>query len=340
MKKILLFLLAAIMTVALCACGNSNGTDVNPTPSVPETGSEPVAKVIIDGVETEYYNMTEAWAAVNNSVDKDSELVLLADWVAKDGIFGTGDGYEANGNLCPKDRKKDSIQLTIDLNGHKIDRNLSRPTKGGNIISIKKDGVFTIKNGTLTGGNTQDRGGALWLDNDETTVNLIDVTITGNRANGNGGAIFVKASKLKLNISGDTTIKGNSSDNYGGAMYVAVGGVGGIYSYGAKITLGGKLIIKDNSGKNSRNNICLQASGTLSKGVVHLDSAASLRDGSEIYLSFSDFQSYYVVKVDETYDEPMYESIAPYFHPDNSSQKIDYEFSPYVNSYGDVIYLK
>ena len=76
------------------------------------------------------------------------------------------------------------MTVTLNLNGHTIDRALSSPADSGSIIIVK--GTLTIcdtsssHDGTITGGNTTGTGGGIWVRGG--TVTLESGAITGNNA--------------------------------------------------------------------------------------------------------------------------------------------------------------
>ena len=124
----------------------------------------------------------------------------------------------------------------IDLNGHKIDRNLSDATSSGEVIKVMNNNsntnpaTLTIRDsqggGQITGGYTQAGGGGIFVSG---SLTLEGGTICGNHANGNGGAV---------NISGTFTMKGgcitnNSCGSYGSGIYT---NGGTIYLQGGTIT--------------------------------------------------------------------------------------------------------
>ena len=77
--------------------------------------------------------------------------------------------------------------VTINLNGHTLDRKLTkRGEGGGQVITVRKNATLNLSNGTLQGGWGRDGGG---LVNEGGTVELTDVNITGNTADDRGGGI-------------------------------------------------------------------------------------------------------------------------------------------------------
>ncbi|MCR5532086.1 MAG: hypothetical protein K6F26_09595 [Lachnospiraceae bacterium] len=105
--------------------------------------------------------------------------------------------------------------ITIDLNGHTINRGLAKATPGGNVIL--NSGTLTIKDsgtgGKITGGNNTGNGGGI---NNNGTLILESGSITGNNAASGGGIYNNGTLKLQtgdktINISGNAA--GTASDN-------------------------------------------------------------------------------------------------------------------------------
>ena len=103
--------------------------------------------------------------------------------------------------------------ITLDMAEFRIAQDGS-----GRIIQI--DGGLTLTgNGTLTGGSSSDKGGAVYLYGGSLT--LISGTITGN-SSGRGGAVYAE-NKAVFTMEGGT-ISGNNADSGGGAVYLNIGG--------------------------------------------------------------------------------------------------------------------
>ena len=111
------------------------------------------------------------------------------------------------------------LTVTIDLNGHKLDRKLTkRGEGGGQVITVRQGATLNLSNGTLAGGWGGNAGG---LSNESGTVNLTDVTITGctgvNAGGGIcnlGGTLTMTGGAITNNISQDDKV--HSSDHTGG----------------------------------------------------------------------------------------------------------------------------
>jgi len=236
----------------------------------------------LDGsLEEEYFSSAaEAWTRANTILDKDIKITLLSDWISDvDYCMGTGVGFDNSGTIRPVDRKNKDCQIILDLNGHTIDRCLPSMIYGGEVFELRKDGTFTIMNGTITGGNNDSHGGAFWIDNDETTVILDNLLITNNKSKKNGAGIYIKNSSAKININDCVITENISSEGYGGGIYFSDGN--------AKVTIQGKMIVSGNSAKSLRENITIQRTGWFNTGTPTMWVKA-LDDGSEIYFNVSD----------------------------------------------------
>jgi hypothetical protein len=119
--------------------------------------------------------------------------------------------------------------VTIDLDGHTLDRRLTkRGEGGGQVFTARKGSTFNLSNGTVKGGWGGDSGG---INNEGGTVNLTNVTITGNTGDDRGGGIVNRTGSTLTMIGG--AITNNKSNDK-----MAPEGGGGIFNYnGAKATL-------------------------------------------------------------------------------------------------------
>ena len=199
------------------------------------------------------------------------------------------------------------LTVTIDLNGHKLDRKLTkRGEGGGQVITVRQGATLNLSNGTLAGGWGGNAGG---LSNESGTVNLTDVTITGctgvNAGGGIcnlGGTLTMTGGAITNNISKDDKV--HSSDHTGGGGLfneegatatltnvtisgntAAIWGGGGICNYGT-LTLNGCAI---QGNKANSNGGAIWEEGTLNLQGANLISAnkgGTASDGidDDIYL--------------------------------------------------------
>lgn len=120
---------------------------------------------------------------------------------------------------------KDSKTITIDLNGFALDRGCT--SRGSQVIVVRNGSTLNLSNGTLTGG-WGGNGGALDIETN-TTVNLTDVIISGNKADDRGGGI---SNKGTLTVQGGA-ITNNTCHDHDGPR-----GGGGLFNHeGATATL-------------------------------------------------------------------------------------------------------
>ena len=105
-------------------------------------------------------------------------------------------------------------RLTIDLNGHTIDRGLTKASPGGAVIM--NYGTLTIADsaggGRITGGYADDHAGGIWNPG---ILTVEGGAITGNKCVNNGGGIYNKGG---LTIKGGT-ISNNAAGRDGGGIY-------------------------------------------------------------------------------------------------------------------------
>ena len=114
---------------------------------------------------------------------------------------------------------RNNKNITINLNGHTINRNKQYLDGDGHVIEIEKGSTLTItdshhnNDGVITGGRSK-RGGAFYI-NDGAKLYFEHGTIKDNYADVDGGAIYNKGS---LNMTGGV-IQNNTADDTAGAIY-------------------------------------------------------------------------------------------------------------------------
>lgn len=109
--------------------------------------------------------------------------------------------------------------LTIDLNGFAMDRQRTKNDSDGHVIEIQNGSNITIKNSNpvLTSGITggyANNGGGIHVGKG-CTCNLEDVRVVGNKADVDGGGIFVRGT---LNMKGGA-VSDNVAHDTGGGIY-------------------------------------------------------------------------------------------------------------------------
>ena len=173
--------------------------------------------------------------------------------------------------------------MTIELGGFSID--MGRTSSGGSkhVIEAKGGATLTVRDtygtGMITGGWTDDGGGV--YVNRNSTVELIGVSVTGNRATRNGGGIYVRGTLI---MTGGE-ISANTSDDSGGAVYVE--NIGRITLEG--VTISGNTSVNSGGGLNIhvKDNTSAIRNCTVTGNVSSTDSGGGLyfkQSGREITL--------------------------------------------------------
>ncbi len=181
-----------------------------------------------DGTKV-YTSIDDAWNAAQNG----TKIIMSCDW-----------------NLSERLVLDSNKTATIEMNGHKISRNLTSAKTNGEVIKlcsnstlnlngkkvptaklsfkgydygIRVDAV-TYSGGLVTGGYSTNGGGGIHMKGGS-TLNLDTVSISGNKSNfslgsdGHGGAIYMDGSGDKLTMN-NAEITFNAAQRDGGGVYV------------------------------------------------------------------------------------------------------------------------
>ena len=219
--------------------------------------ASPAASVQIGDKTTEYTSCASAWSALVSAASTGSgaKMTLLSDWKAGSGKFGSGTGFTSGGALSVSGGKG----MTLDLNGHKLDRGLTSDKDGGCLIAISggtlsiidsrpdaptasdakggllcggynddeggcivltSSGNLSMKGGTFYHCKSDDVGGALYMDHANNYVTLENVTFVGCWADDEGGAVFENDGTLNMT---NVTFIQNESEETGGAVHMDEG---------------------------------------------------------------------------------------------------------------------
>ena len=178
-----------------------------------------------------YTNFEDGWnAAMKLAGDEDEmddngyERIVVdlhTDWEANnDGRFSDdwvgGPGFDNDTIYVPAEAR-----VTLNLNGHTIDRGLTKDENDGEVIFINDDADVIINNGTITGGYSNSEGGGLYIEGGA-NVTLNDVHIIGNKVHNDEGAGVYMYGGSKLTVNGGS-FENNVADGngaYGGAVFV------------------------------------------------------------------------------------------------------------------------
>ena len=148
-----------------------------------------------------------SWTELQNAINSSSEgnvIVLTADAVCDNGS-----------RLKVNDKT-----VTIELNGHKIDRSRKSGTGNGQVFGVMGNSHLTISDvagtGIITGGYSHDGGGIFIEKNATVTIN--GASIQGNTADndgGDGGGVYNEGTL----IMNGGSIAFNKADDTGGGIY-------------------------------------------------------------------------------------------------------------------------
>ena len=271
---------------------SDNGTYVMCTVKViPEDGewadnqepvNNPYKMTVVHGESIKgFTDFGEGWVyAVEQSKIQPVTIKLFEDWIAPDGKFEYSK-YTSGGSLYLDDLTMD---LTIDLNGYTINRNLTNSTSNGYVLYMDIYGSVTItdssdaKTGKITGGNNSGSGGAVYIDYGKLYIN--GGNITGNKASENGGAIYVNDKDDAYIYINDGKISGNIAGNSGGAIFVYNGY---LYMDGGEV-FGNTAVIGGGILWESENKACLTG-GKITKNTANsMGGGMVVKKNGKVYL--------------------------------------------------------
>lgn len=233
-KSITVFALAAV----ICLIAAVFSVELIRTSYASEADT-PVAEFTFQS-DGDWSKAVEKAQSVNNRENNLVKITLSCNWIAQNGSFGSGAGFEDGRIVVPS-----NANILLDLNGKVINRALTSAVLNGSVIDVK--GSLTVCDGAPTNGNS------------EYTYNSVPIEggiVTGGCNAGFGGAISV-AGGATLNVTGGTLL--NNAATYGGGIgvyrgesgasinisggsilgNVGTGGGGGLYIANAKLDVGG-----------------------------------------------------------------------------------------------------
>ena len=169
----------------------------------------------------DFKDFEEGWeAAINYAKAHDYDRIIVdfyADWNANaEGEFGDsyGNGFQFSTIYVP-----DDVRITLNLNGHTINRNLKEYEYDGEVIYIDEDSDVIINNGTITGGWSCNGAGGIHIHDADVTLN--NVNVIGNKVDDDDGAGIALYDEAVLTMNGGC-VSHNLSYNAvrGGGVYV------------------------------------------------------------------------------------------------------------------------
>ena len=151
------------------------------------------------------YLAYSAWADLQAKLNAGGEITLTEDVTAS-----ASDSYLE----VPSGKT-----VTLDLNGHTIDRALTAATSDGSVIQVS--GTLTVKDsgtgGKITGGHTNTHGGGVYIP-DGGAFTLESGEISGNIADFHGGGVNIDDGG-EFTMSGGA-ISGNTAKYDGGGVFI------------------------------------------------------------------------------------------------------------------------
>ena len=215
---------------------------------------------------------------------------LLADWTAVNGEFcNSGKGFNWDAIYF-----SNNVHITLNMNGHTIDRGLTEAEFAGEVMYIDSgadviinggkqgDAIVKlgenpgdIKLGTIKGGYSNNGAGGIHI-NDDAKVVLNNIIITGNSIRNDQGA--------GISIDDDATFTMNGGQIIGNKGYHAVLGCA-IYVDDATATLN-DVLISDNvitSNYTGRGAVCSGAAGYVDGGTLTYNNCTIKNNHSSHY---------------------------------------------------------
>ena len=146
--------------------------------------------------------------------------------------------------------------ITIDLNGHTINRNNVSGGDAGGAIIVSGDSELTLKGGTLTGGSAR-VGGGVWVKGETGRLTLENMKVEGNVASKEGGAVMLEGG-CTLRVKGGSI--SNNRAGVGGGVSVAANATG----INTSIFIGGSAQLTGNTttDKSKASNVYLHGGGS------------------------------------------------------------------------------
>ena len=111
------------------------------------------------------------WTELQQALSDGASVITLTDDITSTAPLTIGNG----------------VTVTVDLNNHTLDRNLTSGVNNGCVIKVESGGSLTLTNGTVTGGFNKDCGGGIV---NKGTLVLDTMTVTGNTSSKQGGGIY------------------------------------------------------------------------------------------------------------------------------------------------------
>ena len=260
---------------------------------IPAYAEDTCATVTSNNKSTSYASFEEAWnSAVELGQSNEVTFTLNKNWTANaSGALGSGTGFKSGGLSYSK-----ANDLTIDLNGYSIDRNLFKPQSTGAVIYVNstmtivdsRNDEYTVsklfKGGTIQNGSNSDRGGGIVVA-DNATLNFNGGTILNCVSDDDGGAVSITGSGAKLNVNGGSFYGNRTYDSSGECCG------GAIYSDDAQLTIANSTFegnyAEDNGGAIYVNDGSCTITDSLFKSNSSIEEGGAIFADGEVKCTFT-----------------------------------------------------
>ena len=225
MKKLFAFFMTICLLVIVLSVTSVTASAADLVPSVVLR----ISAITTNGtvVVGDYTDFEDGWNAAmryaNDREDYNYERIvvdLYSDWLGD--FYFTEDSINGPGFDNNTIYFNDDVRMTLNMNGHTIDRSLGFYLRNGEVMYIDADADVIINNGTITGGGSYNGAGGIHI-NSGAKVTLNNVNVVGNHVDEDDGGGIALYNGASLIMNGGS-LKDNSirnSGSYGGAIYAS-----------------------------------------------------------------------------------------------------------------------
>jgi hypothetical protein len=189
MRKLLVLILTICLITSIFCITASAIEDPASDVVLRVRATKPNGDVVLVG---DYKDIVEGWKVAMGYANDSDEMEdngyvriiidLYTDWKAQNGMFcEKGDGFNEGALYFDADAK-----VTLNLNGHTINRGLTERRDDGEVIYINDDADIIINDGTIKGGYSTNGAGGIYIDDAYVTLN--NVNVVGNSVSEDDGA--------------------------------------------------------------------------------------------------------------------------------------------------------
>ena len=225
------------------------------------------------------YGWTDAMTRAQSLKGQDRIFVnLYTDWIAVDGQFTDNfsnyTGFDWDAIHVPQ-----SVRVTLNLNGHKIDRALTTNEANGEVICIDINADVIINDGTITGGWSNNGAGGIHIK-DNAKVILNNVSLDGNAVTGDDGAAIALYGGATLIMNGGS-ISNNFMRSSTTFFDITISPYGALYANGSTVTLNNVTLSDNDTFDESSKGVAIYATkSTITMNECIVSGNAVAKDGT------------------------------------------------------------